>query len=188
MMWRPLTSFLYLPIVLTSVTPVHAAPRQERTRRVIESQEKNRPPSVAPTRGLCPAPIVKLTGEQTEPLRFVRVEGCEVVWRNVYNDPAIPDLRLKYTGVNPIPADTPSSTVFMVTRTIKDRYLVTARLENGSYSRWKPPFPLKPSPTPAPKPVPPPAPPPKPTAAPKPTRTPQKKGWSLPDVKPEQRW
>ncbi len=182
-MWQSLTPCLLLLIVLLPVTPVYATLRQGRTRRITESQEKNTPQGGAQTRGPCLGPTIKRTAEQTEPLRFVRVEGCEVVWRNVYNNPAIPELRLKFTGTNPIPEETPLLTVFMVTRTVKDRYLVNARLENGSYSTWRPPFQFKPLPRPTTtaKPVP----TPKPTAAPKPTTTPQKRGWSLPDVKPE---
>jgi hypothetical protein len=103
-----------------------------------------------------------------EPLRFVRVESCEVIWRNVYNDPAIPDLRLNYTGANPISAGTTPSTVFMVTWTIKDGYLVSARLENGSYSAWDPPFTFEPRPKP------------------KPESPSQKGAWTSPNEKP--RW
>ena len=181
-MWRSLTSLLLLLIVLIPDTPVYATPGQGRTRRVIKSPE-DYTQSVAQTRGSCPEPTIKRTSEQTEPLRFVRVEGCEVVWRNVYNDPAIPDLRLKYTGVNPIPAGTLPSTVFMVTRTLKDHYLVVVRLENGSYNAWKPPFSFKPAPVP--KPVATPTPTRQPTPTRKPTTPPQKRGWSLPDAKPE---
>ena len=190
-MWRSLNPCLLLVIALLPVTPVYATLRQGRTRRVTESQEKYTPQSSAQTRGPCPASTIKRTAEQTEPLRFVSVEGCEVVWRNVYNNPAIPDLRLKYMGTNPIPEETPPSTVFMVTRTIKDRYLVNARLENGSYGTWRPPFPLKPTPVPKqvsthkPTSTPRATPTPKPTAGSKPTTTSQKRGWSLPDVKPE---
>ena len=176
-MRRYLISCLLLLIMLLPGALACGTSPQGRARRVGQ-QQKRLAPSSAQSRSACPAPATKYTSEQTEPLRFVRVEGCTSVWRNVYNDPRIPDLRLKYTGTSPIPAGTAPGAVFMVTRTIKDGYLVSARLENGSYRTWKPPFPFKP--TPVLKPTPTPA--PRSTATPR--TTPVKEGWSLPKAEP----
>ena len=155
-MWRRLTLYLLLLIVLLPVALAYRMAQQRRARRITEQQQKHLPQGITQARGPCPAPKKKKeTSEQTEPLRFVRVEGCEVIWRNIYNDPRIPDLRLRYAGSNPIPAGTTPGAVFMVSRTIKDGYLVSARLGNGSYRTWKPPFPFRPTPmqrmTPSPR-------------------------------------
>lgn len=184
-----LTSLLVLMMLLPNAD-AYAVPRQTRARRAATQQERL-PQSNAPGRAGCPAPVTKYKGVQTEPLRFVRVEGCTVIWRNVYNNPRIADLRLTYAGVNPVPAGTQPSTVFSVTRTVGAGQLVSARLDpsfRNTQVSLSPSTTAPPSSSP-PAPVPPPRPTSRststPTSQPKPKPTPShKEGWVLPKAEP----